>query len=309
MSTGIVVKAAGSSYTVRDAASGARRECKVRGKLRLRDVRTTNPLTVGDMVTYELGDTPVITALAPRRNYIIRRAANLSKEAHVIAANIDQTFLVVTVDAPPTSLEFIDRFLASAEAYSIPATLLINKIDLYDERRMDMALRMEDTYSAIGYAVLKTSATAAKGDMDRLLQLLLNKVTLLSGISGVGKSSIINALSPQPGLRVGEISGYHNRGKHTTALSEMVEVAKDTYLIDTPGIKGFGLVDIRPQELSHYFREIFAASSRCRFNGCTHVREPGCAVRSAVRGGSISEARYASYRKMMASSEDGKYRR
>lgn len=303
---GLVIKAAGSLYTVRDKASGEAYECRIRGKLRLNDVRTTNPLAVGDVVHYEAGAAPVITELLPRRNYIIRRAANLSKEAHIVAANVDQAFLVVTVDFPPTNLEFIDRFLASAEAYKIPVSIVINKMDLYDENSLQEVENLAKIYSAAGYQTLKTSIKV-KDDINLIKSLLTNKITLFSGNSGVGKSSLINALNPQLNLRVGEISEYHNRGKHTTTFSEMLEVEKGCYVVDTPGIKGFGLVDINPNELSHYFREIFAASQGCRFNGCTHVHEPECAVRKSVKDGSISANRYTSYLKMLE--VDEKYRR
>jgi ribosome biogenesis GTPase len=303
---GLVVKAAGSLYTVRDKPSGELWECRIRGKLRLNDTRTTNPLAVGDVVHYEAGATPVITALLPRRNYIIRRAANLSKEAHVVAANIDQAVLVVTVDFPRTSMEFIDRFLVSAEAYKIPVGIVINKADLYYEERLQEAAQLAELYGSIGYKTLTTSSKV-KGDINLLKSLLVGKITLFSGNSGVGKSSLINALNPQLGLRVGEISGYHNKGRHTTTFSEMLEVENNSYVVDTPGIKGFGLVDIDSSELSHYFTEIFAASQGCKFNGCTHVHEPGCAVRQSVESGGISSHRYASYLKMLEG--DGKYRR
>ncbi|MDR0414628.1 MAG: ribosome small subunit-dependent GTPase A [Prevotellaceae bacterium] len=304
--TGLVVKAAGSLYTVQDATSGALHVCKIRGKLRLRDTRTTNPLTVGDIVRYEAGSTPVVTELIPRRNYIIRRAANLSKEAHIVAANIDQAFLIATVDLPRTSWEFIDRFLASAEAYKIPVCIVIAKTDLYDGERLQEAAHLEATYSAIGYRVLRTSIKEADS-VNAVRPLLADKITLFSGNSGVGKSSLINALNPQLGLRVGEISDYHNKGRHTTAFSEMFEVAQNSYVVDTPGVKGFGLVDIEPRELSHFFTEIFAASGACRFTSCTHVHEPECAVRKAVEQGKISQNRYVSYLKMLEGNE--KYRR
>ena len=303
---GLVVKVAGSLYTVRDKQSGGVYECRIRGKLRLNDARTTNPLAVGDAVCYKPGAAPVITALLPRRNYIIRRATNLSKEAHIVAANIDQAFLLVTVDFPRTSTEFIDRFLVSAEAYRIPVGIVVNKVDLYDARRLQEAAHLAEIYGAIGYQTLKISAKV-KDDVGLVKSFLANKITLFSGNSGVGKSSLINALNPRLGLRVGEISEYHNKGRHTTTFSEMLEVEENSYVVDTPGIKGFGLVDIDPSELSHYFSEIFAASRGCRFNGCTHAHEPGCAVRQSVASGGISQSRYASYLKMLEGDE--KYRR
>jgi ribosome biogenesis GTPase len=305
---GLVVKAAGSLYTVRDTISGARHECKIRGKLRLKDIRTTNPLTVGDIVTYELGETPVITALEPRRNYIIRKSTNLSKETHIVAANIDQAFLIFTLDFPRTSLEFLDRFLVSAEAYKIPVTIVINKMDLYNENQLEEVERIEKIYTEIGYRVLKISAKE-KADIEIVNSLIINKLTLFSGNSGVGKSSLMNALCPNLNIRVGEISDYHNKGKHTTTFSEMFELVPNTYIVDTPGIKGFGLVDIESEELSHFFPEIFAASKGCKFANCTHVHEPSCAVRTAVDEGKISENRYISYLKMLEGDEEEKYRK
>lgn len=305
--TGIVVKAAGSLYTVLDKASGERHDCKIRGKLRLKDTTTTNPITVGDVVQFEAGAAPVVVGVQPRRNYIIRRSTNLSKEAHIVAANIDQAFLLVTVDYPPVSAEFIDRFLVSAEAYRIPTTIVIGKMDLYrDEAHLRAVKTLDDVYSKVGYKVVKVSSQ--KEDDVRLIKdLLANKTTLFSGNSGVGKSTLLNALNANLSLRVGEISSYHNRGKHTTTFSEMVEVEPNTFVIDTPGIKGFGLLDVGNAELYHFFREIFAASHECKFANCEHIREPHCAVRKAVRQGRISEQRYASYLKMRE--EDGKYRR
>ena len=306
--TGLVIKAAGSLYTVKDKASGALHECKIRGKLRLKDLRTTNPLTVGDVVNYELGDTPVIINLAPRRNYIIRRSTNLSKEAHIVAANLDQAFLIFTLDFQRVSLEFLDRFLVSAEAYKIPATIVINKMDLYGEAQLKEVREVEKIYSKIGYTVIKTSVEQ-KDTITALKSLLDNKITLFSGNSGVGKSSLMNTLSPGLEARVGEISDYHKKGKHTTTFSEMFEVAPNTYIVDTPGIKGFGLVDINPNELYHFFPEIFAASHSCKFANCTHVHEPGCAVQQAVSEGGVSEQRYISYLKMLEGGEDEKYRK
>lgn len=305
--TGIVVKAAGSLYTVLDKASGERHDCKIRGKLRLKDIATTNPITVGDVVEFEAGASPVVLDVQPRRNYIIRRSTNLSKEAHIVAANIDQAFLLVTVDFPPVSAEFIDRFLVSAEAYRIPITIVIGKMDLYHDRAHLQAVEtLSNVYSKVGYRVVKLSSQK-ENDIRLIKSLLTNKITLFSGNSGVGKSTLINALNPTLSLRVGEISSSHNRGKHTTTFSEMVELEPNTFVIDTPGIKGFGLLDVGNAELYHFFREIFATSHECRFANCMHIREPNCAVRKAVRQGRISEQRYTSYLKMLE--EDGKYRR
>lgn len=303
---GLVVKAAGNIYTVRDAITGERYECKIRGKLRLRDLRTTNPLTVGDIVEYEQADA-VITNLLPRKNYIIRRSTNLSKEAHIVAANIDQAFLVVTIDYPKTSLEFIDRFLLSAEAYRIPVSLIINKMDLYSEQQMKMVEFIEHTYKSVTKEILKITIKS-KDDINNVKYLLINKITLLSGNSGVGKSSIIRSINPVLDIKIGEISSYHNKGKHTTTFSEIFEIAPNTFIVDTPGIKGFGLVDIKKEEVSHFFPEIFAESSNCKFYNCTHVHEPGCAVIQAVEEGRISGMRYLSYLKIMEEDE-GKYRK
>ena len=307
-STGLVVKVAGNLYTVRDKVSGVLYECKIRGKLRLKDMRTTSPLTVGDIVTYELDTTPVITDLEPRRNYIIRKSTNLSKETHIVAANIDHAFLIFTLDFPRTSLEFLDRFLVSAEAYKIPATIVINKMDLYNEAQLENVKKTEEIYTKIGYRVVKTSIKQ-KDSINNIKSLLINKLTLFSGNSGVGKSSLINALSSGIEARVGEISDYHNKGKHTTTFSEMFEVLPNTYIVDTPGIKGFGLVDIKPEELYHFFPEIFAVSHSCKFANCTHVHEPHCAVQQAVAENKISELRYISYLKMLKGDEEEKYRK
>ncbi len=306
--TGLVIKAVGSQYTVRDLTSGEVYDCLIRGKLRLKGVRTTNPLTVGDRVFFENDETPVITDLEPRRNYIIRKSTNLSKEAHIVAANIDQAFLIFTVDFPRTSLEFVDRFLVSAEAYKIPVTIVIHKMDLYDEKQLEQVQNVEDIYTKIGYNVIKSSLKQ-KYDIDNIKQLLNNKITLFSGNSGVGKSSLMNALSPEVNARVGEISDYHNKGKHTTTFSEMFEIAPNTYIVDTPGIKGFGLIDIAPEELYHFFPEIFAESKHCKFANCTHVHEPGCAVQQAVDEGRISAHRYISYLKMLEGDDEEKYRK
>ncbi len=305
---GLVIKAVGSQYAVRDLATGELHDCLIRGKLRLKGVRTTNPLTVGDRVLYERGETPVITGLEPRRNYIIRKSTNLSKEAHIVAANIDQAFLIFTLDFPRTSLEFVDRFLVSAEAYKIPVTIVVHKMDLYDKTQLEQVRYVEEIYTKVGYRVIKTSVTSPD-DINSVKLLLLNKITLFSGNSGVGKSSLMNALCPGLEARVGEISGYHNKGKHTTTFSEMFEIAPGSYIVDTPGIKGFGLVDIKPEELYHFFPEIFAASHRCKFANCTHVHEPGCAVQQAVDDGEISEQRYISYLKMLEGDEEEKYRK
>jgi ribosome biogenesis GTPase len=303
---GLVVKVAGSLYSVKDLETGARCDCRLRGKLRLEHARTTNPVAVGDKVTYSLCPDPVIVDIAPRKNYIIRKATNLSKEAHIVASNVDQAVLMATIVEPPTNLEFIDRFLLSAQAYRIPVTLLINKTDLYQPEQRQTAQAWSNVYRNIGYSVVAGSGTDS-AFVEQLRATLTGKITLFSGNSGVGKSSMIAALNPLCKVRTGEISGYHHKGKHTTAFSEMFEIAAGAFVIDTPGIKGFGLLDISKDELSHFFPEIFAASKDCRFHNCTHYQEPGCRVRDAVKAGTISPSRYHSYLKILIEDEE-KYR-
>lgn len=297
---------------------GSTVECKVKGNFRLKGIRSTNPVAVGDRV--ELIEQTAegagaehffwITAIEDRRNYIIRRSQNLSKQSHILAANVDQAFLVVTVNYPETSLTFIDRFLASAEAYNVPVVLVFNKTDLLDEeerRLQDGIMRLYDT---VGYRCVAISAETGEG-VDMLHQMLDGRITLLSGNSGVGKSTLINRLIPDAHLRTAEISDAHNTGTHTTTFSEMLRLeslSEGTYIIDTPGIKGFGTFDMEPEEITSYFKEIFHFSQHCRFNNCTHTHEPGCAVLEALENHYIAQSRYQSYLSMLNDKEDGKYR-
>ncbi len=317
MAKGVVIKNTGFWYTVL-TDDGSTVECKVKGNFRLKGIRSTNPVAVGDRV--ELIEQTAegagaehffwITAIEDRRNYIIRRSQNLSKQSHILAANVDQAFLVVTVNYPETSLTFIDRFLASAEAYNVPVVLVFNKTDLLDEderRLQDGIMRLYDT---VGYRCVAISAETGEG-VDMLHQMLDGRITLLSGNSGVGKSTLINRLIPDAHLRTAEISDAHNTGTHTTTFSEMLRLeslSEGTYIIDTPGIKGFGTFDMEPEEITSYFKEIFHFSQHCRFNNCTHTHEPGCAVLEALESHYIAQSRYQSYLSMLNDKEEGKYR-
>lgn len=306
---GLVIKNTGSWYLVR-TDENKDIECKLKGNFRLKEIKSTNPISVGDKVDIILNEdgTGVITEIHDRKNYIIRRSSNLSKHSHIIAANLDQCFLIVTVSKPATTTVFIDRFLASAEAYQIPVSLLFNKVDLYDEDDTEYMDALIDLYNYIGYPSLKISALNNIG-LDGLNEKLKDKITLLSGHSGVGKSTLINALVPDSNLRTGNISDYHGKGMHTTTFSEMMELSQGGFIIDTPGIKGFGTVDMTPEEIGHYFPEIFKFSHDCRFNNCIHINEPGCAVREAVENHYISESRYKSYVNILEDETDGKYRK
>ena len=300
---GLVVKNTGSWYTVR-TDDGQLLDCKVKGNFRLKGIRTTNPVAVGDRV--EVNEEGWITAIEDRRNYIIRKSINLSKQSHIIAANVDQAFLIVTVANPQTSTTFIDRFLASAEAYRVPVVLIFNKTDLLDEDTLHYQQAVVNLYETIGYECRQISAETGDG-VDELHAMLDGKITLLSGNSGVGKSTLINRLVPGANLRTAEISDAHNTGMHTTTFSEMIELSSG-YLIDTPGIKGFGTFDMEPEEITSYFKDIFHFSKDCRFSNCTHTHEPGCAVLKAVEEHYIAESRYQSYLSMLDDKEEGKYR-
>ena len=301
---GLVIKNTGSWYTVL-TDDGQLLECKVKGNFRIKGIRSTNPVAVGDRVT--VGEGNWIVAIEDRRNYIIRKSINLSKQSHILAANVDQALLVVTVVNPQTSTTFIDRFLASAEAYRVPVILVFNKTDLLDDdlRRYQEAL--VHLYHTIGYTCLQISATTGSG-IDDISPLLEGKITLLSGNSGVGKSTLINRLVPDANLRTGEISDAHNTGQHTTTFSEMIPLESNGWVIDTPGIKGFGTFDMEPEELTSYFKEIFRFSKDCRFSNCTHTHEPGCAVLKALEDHYIAESRYQSYLSMLEDKSEGKYR-
>lgn len=310
MTHGLVIKNTGSWYLVR-TDDGSEVNCKIKGNFRLKGIRTTNPVAVGDCVSIIPNEdgTAFINGIAPRRNYIIRRASNLSKEAHIIAANLDQALLVVSLVHPVTSTTFIDRFLATAEAYRVPAVLVINKIDLMDDDDSREYLdAVSYLYRSIGYTVVPISAKTGEG-LDDLRGLLDGKVSLLSGNSGVGKSSLINDLIPGLELRTAEISATHDTGMHTTTFSEMFQLPGGGYLIDTPGIKGFGTIDFDRNEVAHFFPEIFRCSADCRYGDCTHTHEPGCAVREALERNLIAQSRYASYLSILEDSEPDKYRK
>ena len=299
---GLVIRNTGSWYTVL-TDDGQLIDCKIKGNFRLKGIRSTNPVAVGDRVGVSEG---FITEIEDRRNYIIRKSQNLSKQSHILAANVDQAFLVVTVNYPQTSTTFIDRFLASAEAYRVPVVLIFNKTDLLDTDERRYQQMMVQLYETIGYTCRQISASTGDG-IDALRPLLKDKITLLSGNSGVGKSTLINQLVPDANLRTAEISDAHNLGQHTTTFSEMIPMGGG-WVIDTPGIKGFGTFDIEPEELTSYFPEIFRFSKDCRFSNCTHTHEPGCAVLKALEDHYIAQSRYQSYLSMMDDKEEGKYR-
>ena len=305
---GFVIKNTGSWYSVK-TDDGKVVECKIKGNFRLKGIRSTNPVAVGDHVEIALNQegTAFITHIDERRNYIIRKSQNLSKQSHIIAANVDQAFLIVTVNYPQTSTTFIDRFLASAEAYSVPVALVFNKRDILSDDERHYQQSMVHLYETIGYECREISAATGEG-VEGLHKLLKGKITLLSGNSGVGKSTLINQILPEANLRTAEISDAHNTGMHTTTFSEMLELPEGGYIIDTPGIKGFGTFDMEPEELTSYFREIFHFSKDCKFSNCTHTHEPGCAVLKALEDHYIAQSRYQSYLGMLEDKDENKYR-
>lgn len=310
---GTVVKNTGSSFIVR-TDDGRLLNCRIKGNFRIRGIRTTNPVAVGDhvAVAHASDDADYIVEILPRENYIIRRASNLSKESHILAANISMAALVVSLRDPATPLVFIDRFLATSEAYNIPAIIVINKSDTWDEIDKELAEGMKILYTGIGYEVVFTSTVTGAG-LEELRQHLKDKITLLAGNSGVGKSSLINSLIPDADLKVGKISDIHHTGMHTTTFSEMLTLPGGGEVIDVPGVKGFGTIDFNTAEVSHFFPEIFRVSKGCRYGDCTHTGEPGCAVLEAINRHEIAQSRYASYLSILEdASETGsgdKYRK
>jgi len=310
---GIVIKSTGSWYAVK-SESGQIIDCKIKGNFRIKDIKSTNPIAVGDHVSYKIVEEEtqedgkavgLITEIDDRKNYIVRKSPNLSKQSHIIAANIDQAFLVVTINYPVTTPAFIDRFLASAEAYRIPCTLIFNKVDRFNKEQTKHLDEMIDVYEQIGYRCLKTSTKKNIG-LDTLKKWMSGKINVFSGHSGVGKSTLINTIEPGLNLKTKEISEYHLSGQHTTTFSEMFELSFGGYIIDTPGIKGFGMLDMEKTEIGHYFPEIFRRLENCQYYNCTHTHEPGCEVKKAVRDNEIAESRYYSYVGLLESDE--KYR-
>ncbi len=303
---GLVLKSTGSFYQVKTDEGMV--ECRIKGKFRMQGLVTTNPISVGDRVTVEMEQNGrgMITEIEPRHNYIIRKSTNLSKQAHIVASNVDTAFLVITLVSPPTSFGFIDRFLVSCEAFDVPAVLVFNKIDQYADESLPVLDEIIKLYEEIGYPWIKTSATEGT-NIDQLRELLDGKVSMFSGHSGVGKSSLLNAVYPEFQVRVGDLSESHQKGQHTTTFAEMLPIPGGGYIVDTPGIKGFGLIDIEKEELGLYFPEMKEKLSDCKFYNCKHMTEPGCAVKEAVEQGLIAETRYESYVKIMEDDE-GPYR-
>ena len=305
---GTVVKSSGSVYGVR-AIDGTVVDCRVKGNFRLKGIRSTNPVAVGDNVVFDMREdgTAYIVDILERKNYIVRKASNLSKQSHILAANLDLCFLVVTISHPTTATTFIDRFLASAEAYRVPVVIIFNKTDLYNDAENGELEYLTALYESIGYRCLHTSAAESKG-IEALKEMMQGKVSLFAGNSGVGKSSLANALSPEIAAKVGEISRTHDTGMHTTTYTEMFEFMPNSYIVDTPGVKGFGTYDMEIEEISHYFVEFFELSKDCRYSNCTHTHEPGCAVLEALEKGKIAPSRYQSYLSMLEDKDEGKYR-
>lgn len=310
---GLVTKSTGSWYVVKDT-DGILYECRIKGNLRIKGLKTTNPLAVGDWVDFTWSEKDsqdqnknigLIYGVDERKNYIIRRSQNLSKQAHIIAANIDQAFLIITINYPVTTSTFIDRFLASAEAYRIPVVLVFNKTDRYDAEQTQKMMEYISIYEKIGYRCMQLSALKGSG-IEELRDVMKNSISVFSGHSGVGKSTIINSLQPGLNLKTKEISDYHETGKHTTTFSELFELGFGAYIIDTPGIKAFGMLEMEPWEISHYFIEIFKISENCQYNNCSHTHEPGCAVKEAFQKGEIAESRFISYLGLLET--DQKYR-
>lgn len=305
---GTVIKSSGSVYGVR-AIDGSVIDCRVKGNFRLKGIRSTNPVAVGDNVVFDMREdgTAYIVDILERKNYIVRKASNLSKQSHILAANLDLCFLIVTISHPVTATTFIDRFLASAEAYRVPVVIVFNKTDLYNDAENKELEYLTALYESIGYKCLHTSTVTNSG-IDTLKEIMQGKTSLFAGNSGVGKSSLVNAISPEIAAKVGEISKTHDTGMHTTTYTEMFEFMPDSYIVDTPGVKGFGTFDMEVEEISHYFVEFFELSKDCRYGNCTHTHEPGCAVLEALERGEIAPSRYQSYLSMLDDKEEGKYR-
>lgn len=305
---GLVVKSSGSVYDVR-LEDGTLVECRIKGNFRLKGIKSTNPVAVGDNVSLSQRDdgTAYIVDILPRKNYIVRKASNLSKQSHILAANLDICFLVITINHPVTSTTFIDRFLASAQAYRVPVVPVFNKTDLYAPDELSELDYLFALYESIGYRCLKTSIATGEG-IDKLKEMMRGKVSLLAGNSGVGKSSLVNAVAPQVAARTGEISRTHDKGMHTTTFSQMFEFMPGSFIVDTPGVKGFGTYDMDSEEIAHYFVEFFELSGGCKYGNCTHTHEPGCAVLQALEEGHIAPSRYQSYLSMLEDKDEGKYR-
>lgn len=305
--TGLVYKSTGSWYTVK-TTDGTFLECRIKGKFRMQGIKSTNPIAVGDNVDYELEEasdvtTGTITNIHDRKNYIIRKSVNLSKQTHIIAANIDIVFLLITINNPPTTTSFIDRFLVTAEAYDIETVLVFNKIDTFDEAMLDEQLYLQHIYQQIGYTCLRVSAAEKKG-IDKLKEMMLGKVSMFSGHSGVGKSTLVNALEPGLDLKTKTISEQSKQGQHTTTFAEMYDLSFDARIIDTPGIKGFGIVDMEKEEISDYFPEFFRLKDQCKFNNCLHTEEPHCAIKKALENDEIAWSRYNSYLKILEGDDE-----
>jgi ribosome biogenesis GTPase len=308
--TGYVYKSTGSWYTVKTQL-GHTYECRIKGKFRIKGIKSTNPIAVGDVVDFELEthnneETGVIHNIHDRKNYIVRKSVNLSKQTHIIAANLDQVFLMITINNPPTLTSFIDRFLVTAEAYSIKTVLLFNKIDTYDEETLNEVRYLAHVYRKIGYECIGVSATTGK-NVEKVKALMHDKVSMFSGHSGVGKSTLVNTIEPTLNIKTKEISTLHSQGQHTTTFAEMFDLSFGAKIIDTPGIKGFGVVDMEREEVGDYFPEIFALKQDCKFNNCLHLKEPKCAVKDALENDEIAYSRYRSYVQILEG-EDEHYR-